>query len=183
MHQEDSSSSTNTPYSDQVLTASEHNIRQLNASLEWILNNAGTDGEYGHNTTTSPSRLNMDALMRLLTCAHDHQNSSRVLVAVIHEDIETDLAEMLNRASSLNPDLQTFFFAVGFSVDRDRVVGEGYPNVESLLCRIKGAFEASDVDIGHVANRASRVMSYLNYLSFAGSVVIRNILLASCMSV
>lgn len=153
-------------YLEQVLLTSDDNMMQLNASLEKIL----AENESHAYSTEDPSSGSSPAnLLRLLTDTSNsthHLPCSRVLIAIVDQDIDTDLVALLLEASELYPNLRVFFFTVATSTNHAEL--QGMQNIESLSCRIGAVVEHSDVDVRLIANRADRVQSYLNYLAIAG---------------
>lgn len=153
-------------YLERVLPASEANLIQLNASLESIL-------AENEARTYSTENLRQSNLLGLLTDTNAHFPCTRVLIALVDQDIGADLAALLLEASELYPNLRVFFFTVATTANHraEAVDLQAMQNIESLACRIGAVVEYSDVDVGTIANRADRVQSYLNYLTTAGTHV------------
>ncbi len=152
----------------EVLRASESNIASLNDTLEWEISSIGM------KESSSPVQTDLGHLASLLTSQNDNNTipCSRLLIAVIEEDIENDLANTLLGLLEMNPALQVIFFNVNKERISERQGGtesEGYPNIERVLCSAKAALEDSTVDERNIANRSAvSVQSLLNYLSLAG---------------
>lgn len=154
-------------YLDGIQEATERNIQIWNNSIEEaIQTNSEIRSHY--------EPISVDGIKSLLTAQNDNHTLPclRALLVILEEDISSELAATLLKAADVNPEFQVFFFSVRSPDPEDSgtVVGQ-FPNMDTLLCRIRAVFESSDVDMQSIANRASNVQSYLNYLSFSGQCV------------
>ena len=165
-----SNTPTETNLFGEVLSASESNIASLNDSLEWEIVDMGMEMI---DEPPLAMQIDIEKLTTLLESQTENNSipCSRILIAIIEEDIGSDLADLLLGLSEMNPALQILFL----NVNHERTSwGQGtfgmeYPNIERVFCRAKAAFEDSTVDERFIANRAGSVQSYLNYLSLAGT--------------
>lgn len=154
----------NTSYQRPVILASHGNIARLNGSLEEMV----TADTLSYSIDLSQLQ---DALMSMLTAPRNgtnHLPCTKVLIAIIEEDIERSLQELLIQASEANPGLRVFFFSVAPNTNRAGEEMLSWQNVESLVCRIGAVVEHSDVDVLAITIRAEKVQRYLNYLPSAG---------------
>jgi hypothetical protein len=153
-----------------VLRATHTNVMLLNTTLDMMITSSRAQSSLIGDST---SRLNDTEILDMLT-ARDGSNShlphSRVLIAIVNQDIDADFTELLQQASDLNSNLQVVFFSVGHAGAELRDM----QNVVSLTCNIGAVAEHSDVDVKAIANRATKIQSYLNYLATASMTCMLN---------
>lgn len=148
-------------------SALESNIAALNDSLEWAISGIGME------FPPSVEQVDFEYLVSILTEQNTSNSTipcSRVLVIIIEEDIESDLANALLTLPESDPVLQVLFI----DVSRRRSTGSEsmeawYPNVKRVYCESMAGFEESTIDVDQIARGSRSLQSYLNYLSWPGN--------------